>query len=183
MKHVGTQRLESERLVLRKFQEGDGPSIFKNWASDDQVTVHLTWPTHQSVETSQKVLGFWLEGYQKLDNYQWGIVVKASGELIGSIGVVHMDETNEACEIGYCIGRKYWGQGITSEALKAVIQFLFDQVEPERIYAFYHADNPGSGRVMEKAGMEYEGRLRHYRKKTSGEFVDCLFYGVLKSSK
>lgn len=181
MEHVGTLRIESDRLVLRRFKLGDAESIFTNWANDDQVTKHLTWPTHKSVEISQKVLGFWIKDYDKLDTYHWGIQLKTTDDLIGSISVVNIDEDNESCEIGYCIGQKYWGQGITSEALNLVIDFLFKSIEPERIYALHHSDNPASGKVMKKAGMQYEGRLRHYRKKTSGEYVDCDFYSILKS--
>ena len=181
MKHVGTQRLESDRLILRQFEAGDAKSIFGNWANDDEVTVHLTWPTHKTVETSENVLGFWIDAYNDLSTYNWGIQLKATGEIIGSIGVVHMDEDNECCEMGYCLSRKYWGQGITTEALCKIIDFLFTHVEPERIFAFHHSDNPASGEVMKKAGMKYEGKLRHYRKKISGRFTDCDFYSVLKS--
>lgn len=181
MKHVGTQRIESDRLILRRFEPGDAESIYGNWANDDKVTVHLTWPTHKTVETSEKVLGFWLDSYNDISTYNWGIELKTSGELIGSIGVVNIDETNESCEMGYCIGRKYWGQGITSEALRFLIDFLFENVEPERIFALHHSDNPASGEVMRKAGMEHEGKLRSYRKKTNGKFVDCDFYSILRT--
>jgi len=181
MKHVGTQRVESDRLVLRRFKSGDAEGIFNNWANDDEVTVHLSWPTHKSVETSEKVLSIWLNDYSKISTYNWGIELKASGELIGSIGVVKLDEDNESFEMGYCIGRKFWGQGITSEALRVLVDFLFKHVLPERIYAYHLTDNPSSGKVMKKSGMKYEGRLRHYRKMTSGMYTDCDFYSILRS--
>lgn len=181
MEHVGTLRIESDRLVLRRFESGDAESIFTNWANDDQVTEHLTWPTHKSVEISEKVLGFWMNDYNMLNTYHWGIQLKKIEDLIGTISVVDIDEDNENCQIGYCIGRKYWGQGITTEALNLIIDFLFKSIELERIYAFHHSDNPASGKVMKKAGMQYEGRLRHYRQKTNGEYIDCDFYSVLKS--
>lgn len=180
MKFVGTKTLETERLILRKFTHGDARSIFNNWASDDAVTEHLSWPTHKNLETSEKVLKVTMDAYDE-SVYNWGIVLKADNELIGTIGVVNQEEANEQCEIGYCIGKAYWGKGITAEALKTVIKYLFEEAAFERIYSMYHADNPSSGRVMIKAGMQYEGKLRHHRKKTSGKYVDCEVYGIIKS--
>ena len=181
MKHVGTQRVDSDRLVLRRFKSGDAESIYNNWANDDEVTANLSWPTHSKLETSEKILDYWLEEYNEGNTYHWGIELKESSRLIGSISVVKIDEKNESCEIGYCIGRKFWGQGITSEALRLIVDFLFEQVHPERIYAYHLSDNPASGEVMKKSGMKYEGRLRHYRKKPNGVYYDCVFYSILSS--
>ncbi len=135
MKHYGTQRLETERLVLRRFTKEDALAMYQNWASDEEVTKYLTWPTHTCLEVSQKVIADWIKSYEKEDYYQWAIVYKEQGKPIGSISVVEKKEEISMVHIGYCIGRDWWHQGITSEALKAVMEFLFDVVGANRIEA------------------------------------------------
>ena len=82
-------RLETERLILRPFTMEDAEPMFRNWASDDEVTKHLTWPTHESVEITNMVLSDWTGHYPEPDFYNWAIVLKENGpEPIGSIGVV-----------------------------------------------------------------------------------------------
>lgn len=94
------------------------------------------------------VLDEWAVSYKKPDYYQWAIVLKDIKEPIGSISVVKIDEKTEMVEIGYCIGRSWWNQGITSEALRAVMDFMFDQVGANRIQAKHDVNNPHSGRSM-----------------------------------
>jgi ribosomal-protein-alanine N-acetyltransferase len=91
-----------------------------------------------------------------------------------------MSNEKEQCEIGYCISKSYWNQGITTEALRAVINYLINEIGFKRIQAKHDSDNKASGKVMLKAGMEYEGRLRNYNKNNVGNLVDCDIYSILK---
>lgn len=179
MEHKGTVTLETERLILRRFVPGDEEAVFGNWASDDEVTKFLTWPTHKSIDASRWYVNFCLDAYSSPDTYQWGIVLKETGELFGSISVVHTEENIDAAEIGYCIGRRFWGRGYTAEALRAVITFLFEQVGAQRVCARHDSNNPNSGRVMQKAGMKYEGTLRRSGRNNQG-IVDCCVYSILR---
>ena len=86
--HQGSKILETERLILRPFTLDDAGTMFRNWASDPEVTKFLTWPTHASREVSEKVLQDWVEQYEKPDCYQWAIVPRELGEPVGSIAVV-----------------------------------------------------------------------------------------------
>ena len=105
MLHCGTQRLETERLILRKFTKEDAAAMYKNWASDDEVTKYLTWPTHSNIDVSKNVLEDWVNSYSDDKYYQWAIVLKENGdEPIGSISVVQMNEDISMVHIGYCIG-------------------------------------------------------------------------------
>ena len=114
MDHIGTQRLETERLVLRRFTLDDAPAMFENWASDAEVTRFLTWQPHASVEVTRSVLADWVSSYEQPDFYQWAIVPKQLGdEPIGSISVVGMSDSVSMVHIGYCIGRPWWHQGMT----------------------------------------------------------------------
>lgn len=180
MQHKGTVELETKRLLLRKFNINDAEAIFRNWASDDEVTKFLTWPTHKNVENSIGYINFCLESYKKEDSYQWGIELKETGELIGNISVIRIDEKPEAVELGYVIGRGFWGNGYTAEAVKSVISFLFEEVGVNRIAARHDTNNPNSGRVMQKAGMKYEGTLRQSDCNNQG-IIDCSIYSILKN--
>lgn len=179
MQHLGTRILETERLILRPFRVDDAEDMYMNWANNEHVTRYLTWPTHASPEVSKKVIDMWLDEYEKLTNYQWCIENKENHQAIGSIGVVNMQETTEAVEIGYCIGEEYWRHGIMTEALSAVIRFLFEEVGCNRIFAEHDVENPNSGRVMVKAGMTYEGTLKEAGRNNLG-ICDMAVYGITK---
>lgn len=179
MRHLGTKVLETERLVLRQFRIEDADAMFNNWASDPEVTKYLMWPYHKNVEISRHVLGDWISQYLKDDYYQWAIVLKEnSDEPIGSIAVVRKDDDTEMVQVGYCIGKRWWKQGITSEALSALIKFFFKEVKLNRIEARHDPRNPSSGKVMMKCGMKYEGTKREADWNNQGR-CDCALYAIL----
>lgn len=181
MNHIGTQYIETDRLILRRFQLSDAPAMFANWASDDEVTKYLTWPTHADVSVTEGILGQWVPQYEKDDYYNWAIVLKEHGpQPIGNINVAHWSEDREAPEIGYCMGRRWWHRGIMSEALGAVLDFLFERVGVEQIVALHDTNNPHSGGVMRKCGMAFDGVQEKAGKNNQG-VVDMARY-VLKAS-
>lgn len=176
--HKGTQTLTTPRLVLRRFTAEDAGAAYRNWVTDPEATRFLTWQPHSSVEVTGAVLQSWVEGYARSDYYQWAIVPKELGEPIGSISVVeHNDKVGKA-HIGYCIGRPWWHQGIMSEALRAVIDFLFDEVGMQRVEARHDPHNPHSGDVMRKCGMQYEGTQRRADRNNQG-LCDASWYAIL----
>ena len=157
MNHTGTQYIETERLILRRFERSDAQAMFDNWASDDEVTKYLTWPTHSDVSVTEQILEDWVSHYSEKEFCQWAIALKENGpEPIGNISVVGWKD-GEVPEIGYCMGRRWWHRGIMTEALGAVIDFLFDRVGVRRIIAHHDVNNPHSGGVMRKCGMKFEG--------------------------
>lgn len=178
--HRGTQTIETERLILRRFCMGDAQAMYDRWASDPEVTRFLTWPPHADAGVTKQLLTLWTSEYEKEDHYQWAITVKAQDDLpVGSMAVVFHDDRCRKAEVGYCIGRAWWRQGITSEALAAVIGFLFDEVGMERVEARHDVNNPNSGAVMEKCGMRKEGVLRRADCNNQG-IVDACIHAVLK---
>ena len=146
--------------------------MYRNWASDPEVTKFLTWPPHESVE--------WSAQYENADYYQWGIELKSIGEVIGTISVVEMKETIDMAEIGYCIGTKWWHQGIMTEAARAVVSFLFEEVNCNRVQARHDPNNPHSGDIMKKCGMRYEGTQREADRNNQG-ICDTAQYAILRS--
>ena len=128
MRHTGTITLETPRLILRRFAAGDAAAMYRNWASDPEVTRFLTWPPHESLAVSEQVLADWIHGYDDPRQYQWAIVPRSVGEPIGSISIVKINDDIDEIQMGYCIGQKWWHQGYTSEALEAVIRFAFTEL-------------------------------------------------------
>ena len=140
----------------------------------------LSWPTHPNIEVTRYVLGDWVSHYSDDDFYQWAIVPKeCDGKPVGSIGVVKVFNDISAVQIGYCLGRKWWHQGITSEALNTIIGFFFNEVGMERIEAIHDTRNPNSGGGMKKCGMKHEGTLRRAFKGNQG-IGDSEMYSILK---
>lgn len=180
MIHKGTQTIETPRLILRRACMKDAAPMFCNWASDPEVTKYLTWPTHGSVEISEAVIKSWVEGYDEPDFYQWMIILKEISQPVGSISVVEHNDRVEKAEIGYCIGKNWWHSGITSEALMAVIGYLFTEVGMNRIEARHDPRNPHSGGVMKKCGMTYEGTARQADRNNQG-ICDAARYAILRS--
>ncbi len=182
MNKTGTQRIETHRLVLRQYRIEDAEDVFNNWASDPEVTRYLTWPTHSDVSITQKVINSWIPYYEDGGYFNWVLEWKESGKAIGSITVVKLNEETEAADIGYCLSREFWGRGIMPEALRAVMDYLFDIVGVNRIAAYHDARNPKSGRVMEKAGMKLDGILRANGKNNQG-ICDEVWYSALRDDR
>ena len=178
--HKGTQTIETSRLILRRAIREDAEPMFRNWASDPEVTKYLTWPTHSNTTVSEMVIGSWLQEYERDNYYQWMIVLKEIGEPIGSISVVRQNDRVEEAEIGYCIGSRWWHQGITTEALTAVIEYLFIEVGMNRVAARHDPNNPHSGGVMRKCGLKYEGTHRACDRNNQG-ICDAAQYAILRS--
>ncbi len=180
MNKTGTQRLETERLILRRFRIGDAEDMFRNWASDPEVTKFLTWPAHASVDLTRMLLNDWIPRYEDGGYFNWVMESKENGQAIGNLSVVKQWEEIEAAELGYCMGRAYWGQGLMPEALRAVMEYLFHTAGLNRIAACHDPNNPKSGRAMEKAGMKLEGVLRQAGKNNQG-VCDVVWRAALQS--
>lgn len=180
LNHKGTVVLTTPRLTLRPFTVGDAEDMYGNWASDPEVTKFLTWPTHASVDVSRWVCNDWVSHYVEADYYSWAITL--DGHAIGSIAVVSHDDQAGKAHIGYALSRKMWHMGIMSEALQAVMDFLFDEVGYARIEARHDPRNPHSGGVMRKCGMKYEGTLHQSDWNNQG-ICDACWYALLKSER
>lgn len=180
MNHLGTKTLETDRLILRRFALFDAEAMFRNWASDQEVTKYLTWQPYQSIESARTYIETLIENYENPTAYDWAIELKSLGQVIGSMGVVRCNDEVGCVHIGYCIGQKWWHQGITSEAFAAVIKYLMDEVKVNRIDSRHDPKNINSGKVMKKCGLQYEGTLRSADKNNQG-ICDAAWYGLLRN--
>lgn len=174
-----TKLFETERLVLRRFEATDAENMFNNYCNDSDVTKYLRWKAHKSLEDTKSYLdNFVLPDYENEFVYRWAIVLKETNEVIGCIDVVDFDQKKKAVELGWVIGKAYWGKGITAEAGMVVRDYLFDE-GIVRVSAHHNIDNPNSGRVMQKIGMVYEGRLHKYSFNNDGELIDVDVYAII----
>ena len=182
MNKAGTQTIETQRLILRRFTADDAEDMYNNWTSDPEVTKFLTWPVHPDSAFTRNLLTEWIKHYEDGGYFNWVMEHKETGKAIGNISVVKLNESIEAADMGYCMSRAYWGQGLMPEALMAVMDFLFDVVGLNRVAACHDANNPKSGRVMEKAGMKREGILRAAGKNNLG-ICDEVWHAMIRSDR
>ena len=173
------ERIETERLVLRKPCVDDAPAIFAGWAQDPEVTTHLTWRPHSNIETTiamlERVAAAWEHGLR----FPFVITEKNTHQLAGMIEI-RME--GHKAELGYVLAKEFWGKGYMNEAVRALIDWAFQQPSIYRVYATTSVENFGSQRVMEKAGMQREGLLRKYvvHPNISDEPRDSYIYAIVK---
>lgn len=181
MKNLGTQIIETERLILRKGRLEDGTVLFENCSSDDKITRYVVWNTHESLDDTMDFLKKWALSYLTDHCYKWMIVLKETNEIIGTMTVVESNIAQKNAEIGYAYGSKFWNNGYGSEALREVLKFLCNEVGFQKIYGKYVKPNQASKRVMEKAGMAHESTLENGSvDKITGERLDLICYSILK---
>lgn len=171
-------RFETNRLILRCLQEGDAARIVE-LAGDYEVSkMTLNIPYPYPPEGAINFIRGSMEAWGKGERFAFAMVQKKTDTFMGVIGF-RPNQQHFRAEVGYWIGVPYWGNGYTTEALHRVIQFGFETLKLNRIQASYRTDNPASGRVMEKAGMQYEGTLRQMMFR-DGEFTDLSYRAILR---
>ncbi len=146
---IRTLRLETDRLVLRRFEGADAEACFRNWMSDPEVTRFATWRPHRDIEETRSTLSTWISEYAS-GTMDWCITLKSTGEPIGSITAVRDHPSQRYCEIGYCLSQRFWDMGMMTEALRAVTRYILDITDYIFIQARYDTENEASGRVLEK---------------------------------
>ena len=183
MKAIGTRMLKTDRLILRRFVESDAEAMFQNWASTAENLTYVTWDPHPDVEATRSVIRNWVSSYENPNYYKWAICLKEHPEqVIGDISLVEMDVTDSSCEVGYVLGKNFWGRGMMTEALKAVLDFCFTQAGFQKVRARYASLNPASGRVMEKAGMSYLKTIANGVERK--DYVsDLIYYQIIREDR
>ncbi|QFT89681.1 ribosomal-protein-S5-alanine N-acetyltransferase [Bacillus sp. THAF10] len=176
----GSPDIETERLLLRKFTLSDTGAAFHHWLSDTRVADNRVSAPHKKWTETENRIAKIVKSYETTSFCYWAIELKVSGELIGEIDLYDFEEDTGNCEVGYSIGPSWWNQGYGTEALKAVMKFGFIEMNVHKISAAHNTDNPASGRIMRKAGMEKEGTIKHMIRNYKGEYKDCDVYGLLQ---
>jgi ribosomal-protein-alanine N-acetyltransferase len=173
MKHVETQTIETERLILRKYEMTDAEDMFRNWVADPEASRFWSWAPHKDILEAKSLLSGWIKEYSKLDIYHWVIVLKSTSQAIGYIYFDEIDNDARSLSVHCLISRKLWNQGIATEACKSVLEFAFNTIGASKVHSRHHIENPASGKVLRKCGMGYVStEYRHYPdcKRISGNY-------------
>ena len=152
--------IETKRLILRPLIIADADTAFNGWTSDPEVAKYVSWLPHHSIDDTIE----WLKeiewkqdntgNFGHNDNYIWGFVLKETGELFGSGGLV-WEENWQLYQVGYNIKRTYWNCGYTTEAMKSILQFAIKNLGIKKVAGGHAKENIASARVIEKLGFVY----------------------------
>lgn len=178
MRSVGTETIETERLLLRKYTFLDSSDMLKFWVGDESIQHSYGEPIYSTEKEVHELLAKYISSYASKDYYRWAVVEKKSGCCIGQIAFFLVDCKNRFAEIEYCIGSEFQRCGYATEAAKAVVRFGFEKVELHKIQISHRSNNLPSKRVIEKCGFTYEGALRDYFF-IDGQYFDRLYYSIL----
>ena len=177
--HVGTERIETERLILRKFEYADDENMLKYWISDPQIQSLYGEPVYSTKKEVKELLDKYISSYEKSDYYRWAIILKETDECIGQIAYFLVDNNNQFAEIEYCVGSLFQRKSLATEATKAVIKYGFDKMNLHKVQISHKSINIPSRKVIEKCGFVYEGTLRDFFYQ-DGKYIDRLYYSILK---
>lgn len=172
-------QLQSERLVLRAFTPDDALEVERLAGEREVAAGTLTMPHPYPEGAAAMWIATHAGTVEGGDGLTLAVERLADGALLGAMSL-RIEREYERAELGYWIGRPYWGSGYATEAAAALVAYAFEQLELNRVYAYHFSTNPASGRVLQKIGMRHEGvRRQHHRK--WGEFVDNDAYAILRS--
>ena len=146
--------LETERLILRRWEKNDAESLYE-YAKDPDVGPIAGWPAHRSIEESRDVIKNVFNGKEA-----YAICLKTDNKAIGAVelklnGYTDMTERDDECELGYWLGKPFWGQGIVPEAVKEMLRHAFEEIGMTTVWVGYYEGNAKSKRVQEKCGFRY----------------------------
>jgi len=167
------ENLETERLILRKSTKNDAYDILE-YGSDEGTVEYLNWAGVKTVEEALTVI---MDFHWSKPGI-WVIELKENKKCVGTINLQIIPE-HEKAEFGYVLNRNYWNNGYMTEALSALLELCFKKLDLNRIESIHYVGNEGSGRVMQKCGMKYEG-VSEQGLKIKGIFRDVVRYGVTK---
>jgi RimJ/RimL family protein N-acetyltransferase len=174
-------RLITERLILRPPTRKDIEDIVAN-ANSIEVSRYLALVPYPYRLKDAKDFLEYLRKRAKRNPYHFGITLKGSGKLVGMIGFTGLDKFSAKTEVGYWLGKKHWRQGITEEALKAMVKFAFHKLKLVRLQADVFVENKASAKLLKKIGFKKEGfKRRGARAKSTGKWHDTYSFGLLRS--
>jgi [ribosomal protein S5]-alanine N-acetyltransferase len=170
--------LSTNRLLLRHVVPGDAEALFAILSDDETMEFYGDEP-HQSLDQTHELIGQIQARYAKQEALRWGITLPGEDRLIGSCSLFHFDAGFDRAEAGYELNRAFWGKGIMTEAMFAILTFGFSELGLHRIEAIIDIANERSKGLLLKLGFTYEGYLRQ-RFPFRSQFLDEYYFGLLK---
>jgi [ribosomal protein S5]-alanine N-acetyltransferase len=169
--------LETARLHLRPLEMADAPAMLA-YGSDPEIARMGMWPPLANLAESEADIQSVLEGYQAGEQWTWAIEERGGATMIGRCDLLKYRRLHRNAEVGYTLARQVWGKGYATEALHALVQFAFSDLQLHRLEALVLDFNHASIRVLEKVGMQREG-VKHEAYFADDHFVDLFCYGLL----
>jgi len=161
--HVGTIKIETPRLILRRLELSDTEAVHKNWGADPEVYHYMTSSIMPNLSDVERFIRLKLRAYQSLLTYYWAVVPKAVLECVGMTTITEV--SGRSGNLAYTLGSNWQGKGYATEAAIAILELMFDTVNMHVIYGSHFTPNESSGRVLIRAGMiktgEAMGPVRH----------------------
>ena len=185
--------IETERLIIRQIQESDVEDMFE-YAQDEDTGPRAGWPPHKTIEDTRKIVNMWLEPNRTEKNYS--MIYKPDNKMIGTIGIVHLNQKRKDAsnifanqlikegksifEIGTTLSKKYWSKGISTESLKAIIDYLFKNKGADVVLTLHYKENIASQKVQEKNNMKVLGEYERNKKWYNTECTTMVVRGKTK---
>jgi len=170
--------LPSQRVTLRWLRDEDAADVFAVFR-DPQVMRYWSTPPLSDLAAAQALIREIHELFRLRTLFQWGISSQSNDAILGTCTLFHLDWAHRRAEVGFALGRRYWGQGFASDAVELLIGFAFDTLDLHRLEADVDPRNDRSLRLLERQGFQREGFLRE-RYQLNGEFPDAVFLGLLR---
>lgn len=164
--------IKTERLILRKFNETDSEALFKILGQEN-ILRYFPNPNSPPKEKVEGLIRNQLEQWEQYGYAWWAVTLPADSAFLGWCGLQYLPETDET-EVGYLLGRQWWGKGYATEAAYASLVFAFNDLDMEQIIALVHPENQASIRVIEKIGMFFVDAKPYFG-------MDMLRYRITKS--
>ena len=171
--------LQTKRLFLRPIAVSDAPTLFEA-RGDAEVMRYWDWPAQKDVAAVEQVFAEHVPELTSETTKWWAVALSPDGPAIGECDLSEIDTHHGRAEVGFLFARRHWGQGYAREAMERVIEYGFNELGLERLWARFHDGNAASKRLLEKLGFTYEGRLKSHIVR-DGERRDCLIYGRLRA--
>lgn len=180
MNRIGTQKIDTERCVLRRIVPDDYQMMYENWARYEEVCRYFPFNPIEDIDVYKEKVYRWVSNYESDIYFHWVIEWKETSELIGTINLGSVEESCLMADTSYMLSPKYWGQGIMTEVLQAVLNYAFNEIELNRVQADVFDGNIASEHVLTKCGMQLEGiaRQKYYK---NGKFIDTAQYAIIRS--
>lgn len=180
MNKIGTQKIDTERCVLRRIVPDDYQMMYENWARYEEVCRYFPFDPLEDIDVYKEKVYRWVTNYESDTYFHWVIEWKENAELIGTINLGNVEESCLMCDTSYMLSPQYWGRGIMTEVLQAVLNYAFDEIALNRVQADVFEGNIASEHVLTKCGMQFEGiaRQKYYK---NGTFIDTAQYAILRS--
>ncbi|HMZ84142.1 MAG TPA: GNAT family N-acetyltransferase [Rhodocyclaceae bacterium] len=173
------ETFDTERCLLRRPRPADAEAMFAAFGQDAEVNRYLGWKSHESVADTRRQITHDTHRWDRGAAWAWLVELRADASIVGFL---QLQARGHQAHLGFLLARSHWGRGLMAEAAEPVVRDMLDVPHIYRIDAVCDVDNPASARVLEKLGMQLEGRLRRYMEhpNLSGEPRDVLMYSIVR---